>query len=169
MEVMGNMNKKTIIAIMFLISSLLYAEKPTYVGVKRCKKCHEGVQNKEVYEKWQQAPHAKAFKILKAKGEDKNPKCLVCHVTGFNDGGYQLGAPNAADFEGVQCEACHGKGSLYFKKHRMKDIQLAVSNGLLIPIEVVCTKCHNKDSPTNKEFNYKEALKIITHRYRSSY
>lgn len=163
------MKTRIIIAMVFLISSLLFAAKPTYVGAKRCKKCHEGVQNKEVYEKWQEALHAGAFKTLKAKGQEKNPKCLVCHVTGFNEGGYQIGASNAADFEGVQCEACHGKGSFYLKKHTMKDIQLAVTNGLLIPIEVVCTKCHNKDSPTFKEFNYKEALKVITHRYRSSY
>jgi hypothetical protein len=169
MEVMGNMKKRIIIAFVFIISSLLCAEKPTYVGAKRCKKCHEGVQKKEVYEKWQQAPHSRAFKTLKAKGEEKNPQCLVCHVTGFNDGGYQIGAPNAANFEGVQCEACHGKGSFYLKKHTMKDIQLAVTNGLLIPIEVTCTKCHNKNSPTFKEFNYKEAVKVITHRYRSSY
>jgi hypothetical protein len=169
MEVIGNMKNGIIIAVVFLISSLLYAEKPTYIGAKRCKKCHEGVQHKEVYEKWQQALHAGAFKTLKAKGEEKNPKCLVCHVTGYNNGGYQLGASNAGDFEGVQCEACHGKGSLYLKSHTMKDIQLAVNNGLLIPIEVVCTKCHNKDSPTFKEFNYKEALQVITHRYRSSY
>ena len=163
------MKKGIIIAVVFLIASLLYAEKPTYIGAKRCKKCHEGVQHKKVYEKWQNAAHARAFKTLKAKGEEKNPKCLVCHVTGFNDGGYQLGASNAGNFEGVQCEACHGKGSLYLKIHNMKDIQLAVTNGLLIPIEVVCTKCHNKDSPTFKEFNYNEALKKITHRYRSSY
>jgi hypothetical protein len=169
MEVIGNMKKRTIIAIMFLISSLLYAEKPTYVGARRCKKCHEGVRNKEVYEKWQQAPHASAFKTLKAKGQEKNPKCLVCHVTGFNDGGYQIGASNAGDFEGIQCEACHGKGSLYLTKHSMNDIQLAVNNGLLIPIEVVCTKCHNKASPTFKEFNFTEARKAIKHRYRSSY
>jgi len=169
MEVLGNMKKKTIAAIMFLISFLLYAEKPTYVGAKRCKTCHEGVRNKEVYEKWQHAPHARAFNTLKAKGQEKNPKCLVCHVTGFNDGGYQIGAANAEDFEGVQCESCHGKGSLYLTKHNMKDIQLAVTNGLLIPIEVVCTKCHNKDCPTFKGFNFTEARKAIRHRYRSSY
>jgi hypothetical protein len=169
MEVIGNMKKGIIIAVAFLIASLLVAEKLTYIGAKRCKKCHEGVQHKKVYEKWQNAAHAKAFKTLKAKGEDKNPKCLVCHVTGFNDGGYRLGASNAGDFEGVQCESCHGKGSLYLKRHTMKDIQLAVTNGLLIPIEVVCTKCHNKNSPSFKEFNYNEAIKVITHRYRSSY
>jgi hypothetical protein len=163
------MNKSIIILVVFLISSLLSAEKPTYVGAKRCKKCHEGVQNKEVYEKWQHALHAGAFKTLKAKGQEKNPKCLVCHVTGFNDGGYQIGASNAVDFEGVQCEACHGKGSFYLKKHTMKDIQLAVNNGLLFPIDVTCTKCHNKDSPSFKGFNYAEAVKVITHRYRSSY
>lgn len=163
------MKKGIIILALVLISSMIFSEKPTYIGAKGCKKCHEGSRNKNVYEKWQNAAHAKAFETLKAKGEHKNPRCLICHVTGFNDGGYQLGATDAADFEGVQCEACHGKGSLYLKRHTMEDIQLAINKGLLLPIEVLCTKCHNKNSPSFKKFDYNEAVKTITHRYRSSY
>jgi hypothetical protein len=154
---------------MLIITTLVHAEKPIYVGAKKCKPCHSGARNMNVYEKWEQEPHARAFETLKAKGEEKNPRCLGCHVTGFNDGGYQLNASNANEFEGVQCEACHGKGSLYMQLNRMKDPAAALLNGLLIPIEVVCTKCHNKKSPTFNGFNYQEASKRINHRYRSHY
>lgn len=150
---------------MLSISFLVHAEKPVYVGAKKCKKCHSGAKKGKVYEKWEKAVHARAFETLKAKGEEKNPKCLICHVTGLNDGGYRLNAPNAKEFEGVQCEACHGKGSIYMNVNHMNDPSAAVSNGLLYPIKVVCTKCHNKNSPTFKGFNYRESIKKINHRY----
>ena len=154
---------------MLIVSTLVPAEKPTYVGAKKCKKCHSGASNMMVYEKWERETHARAFETLKARGEEKNPQCLGCHVTGFNDGGYQLNASNANQFEGVQCEACHGKGSLYMQLSHMKDPSAAILNGLLIPIEVVCTRCHNRMSPTFKGFDYQEAIKQINHRYRSHY
>jgi hypothetical protein len=160
--------KKITWTILFLmvLFSLFYAEKADYVGAKKCRKCHSGAKNKNVYEKWEKAVHAKAFETLKAKGEEKNPRCLGCHVTGFNEGGYRVGAPNAGDFEGVQCESCHGAGSLYKGVSHMKDELEAVENGLMIPIEALCTKCHNKNSPHFKGFAYKEYMRKITHNYR---
>jgi hypothetical protein len=168
----GHMKKVVSVAILvgiLGILTLLHAEIPSYVGAKKCKGCHSGAKKMLVYEKWEKAVHARAFETLKAKGEEKNPLCLDCHVTGFNDGGYQLNASNASEFEGIQCEACHGKGSLYMKANHMKDSSEAVLKGLLIPVEVVCTKCHNKRSPNFKGFNYQESLKRINHRYRTHY
>lgn len=157
--------KKFILKLVLVLMAFspVFAERPVYVGAKKCKGCHVGPKNGKVYEKWGNAVHARAFQTLKAKGEEKNPRCLYCHVTGFNDGGYKIGAPNAADFEGVQCESCHGKGSLYKKASIMKRVDLAVESGMIIPMESLCTKCHNEDSPTFKGFNYNEAVKVITH------
>ena len=44
----------------------------------------------------------------------EDPKCLRCHVTGTISDTAQRGnvLPSAADFEGVQCEMCHGVGKL---------------------------------------------------------
>lgn len=151
---------------LMLLFALCFAEQADYVGAKKCRSCHSGVKNKNVYEKWEKAVHAKAFETLKAKGEEKNPKCLGCHVTGFNEGGYKLGAANAADFEGVQCESCHGPGSLYKSVSHMKDESEAVEQGLMIPIDALCTTCHNQNSPHFKGFNYDEYVKRITHTYR---
>jgi hypothetical protein len=127
--------------------------------------CHKGEKKGMVFEKWEQSQHAKAFESLKAKGEDKNPKCLECHVTGFNAGGYKVGDANAASLEGVQCEACHGPGSGYKSLSIMKDKKMAMQNGLIDPNEALCKKCHNEKSPTFKGFNFKECSAKIDHKY----
>ncbi|MCP5048858.1 MAG: cytochrome C554 [bacterium] len=152
---------------LLFVFSLAYSADFTYVGVKKCKLCHKGVKKGEVYEKWMSAKHSKAFETLKKKndGSDKNPKCLECHTTGYDKGGYKIGDANAAKFEGVQCESCHGAGSAYKKMKVMKSRDESVKNGMLIPNEESCKKCHNKKSPTFKGFDFKEAMKKIDHRF----
>jgi hypothetical protein len=163
---MIKMKRLILIAVCFMVAlSLVYAGDNTYVGTSKCKMCHKGAKKGEVFEKWEKSPHAKAFETLKAKGEEKNPKCLECHVTGFNAGGYKIGDADAAKFEGVGCESCHGPGSAYKSMSIMKDKAKAVANGLIMPTEAACTKCHNKNSPTFKGFDFKEYFKKIDHTY----
>ncbi len=150
--------------IVFVFCGLTFSAD--YIGAKKCKMCHKSEKKGKVYGKWMESTHAKAFETLKKKGEDKNPKCLECHTTAFNKGGYKIGDANAAKFEGVQCEVCHGAGSAYKKMSIMKDKAKSIENGLIVPDEALCKKCHNKNSPTFKGFNYKEALKKIDHIYR---
>lgn len=148
--------------------SMAYAEKTEYIGVDKCKGCHKGSENWNVFEIWEKSLHARAFETLKAKGEEKNPKCLPCHTTGYGEGGYKPGTPNASTFEGVQCESCHGPGSLYKRSNHMKDVFNAVGKGLIIPMESLCIKCHNSDSPHFKGFDYESAVKKIEHLYGKS-
>lgn len=159
---------KKILLVMIVVSflaALTIAGDYTYIGVKKCKMCHKGEKKGMVFEKWEQNVHAKAFETLKAKGEDKNPACLGCHTTGFGASGYAVGADNAAIFEGVQCEACHGPGSAYKSMSVMKDPAKAKENGLWTITEETCKKCHNEKSPTFKGFNFAEASKKIDHKY----
>lgn len=159
--------KKLLLAIVVIcfVLSMVHAGDFTYIGVKKCKMCHKGEKKGEVYEKWQKGPHVGAFESLKKKGSEKDPKCLECHVTGFNSGGYKIGDENAAKFEGVQCESCHGPGSAYKKISIMKDKKKAIENGLIEPNEELCKKCHNKNSPDFKGFDVKEYMKKIDHTY----
>jgi hypothetical protein len=160
------MKRFFLIAVCFMVVvSMVYAGDFTYIGAKKCKMCHKGAKKGEVFEKWEKSPHAKAFETLKTKGEDKNPKCLECHVTGFNTGGYKVGDAKAAEFEGVGCESCHGPGSAYRKMSVMKDRQKSIENGMVVPNEETCKKCHNEKSPTFKGFNFNDFLKKIDHRY----
>ncbi|MCP4213532.1 MAG: cytochrome C554, partial [bacterium] len=150
-----------ILMVTFFALTLVQAGDFKYVGAKKCKMCHKGAKKGEVFEKWQKGLHAGAFEKLKAKGEEKNPKCLECHTTAFDKGGYKVGDANASKFEGVQCESCHGPGSAYKKMSVMKDQKQSIANGMVVPTEEVCKKCHNKNSPTFKGFDYKEYLKKI--------
>ena len=150
------MKRFFLIAVCFMVVvSMVHAGDFTYVGAKKCKMCHKGAKKGEVWEKWEKGPHAKAFETLKAKGEEKNPKCLECHV-----------ADASVDpTEGVGCEACHGPGSAYKKMSVMKDKKKAMESGLIEPTEAVCKKCHNEKSPTFKGFKYDEWAKKIDHTY----
>lgn len=116
-----------------------------YIGAKKCKICH-----KDVFTSWEKTVHAKAFDLLKPE-EQKKEECTVCHITGTTVKGAVL--------EGVQCEGCHGPGADYKKKKIMQDKELAIKNGLVIPTEETCVRCHNKKSPTFKSFDFEKQIK----------
>lgn len=136
-------------------------QSPSYVGVSKCKTCHLAQFNI-----WSKSAHAKAHEVL---GEDAgNPECLPCHSTGLEG----PRDPRAGDMSGVQCEVCHGPGSLYkspmimSKSRYQRDPEVArkkaLAAGLVLPGEKVCTSCHNEKSPTFKGFDfnaYKEKIK----------
>ncbi|MEE9442798.1 MAG: multiheme c-type cytochrome [candidate division Zixibacteria bacterium] len=123
------------------------AKKHEYVGVKKCKVCHK---KDGIFESWSATTHATVYDKLtdadKAKDEYKK-----YYTTGVDVKGVLL--------EEVQCEACHGAGSDYKKKAIMEDREKAVANGLVIPDEKTCKKCHNEKAPgklgeTGKTFDF---------------
>ncbi len=143
--------------LMFMIgfSSMAYAGAK-YVGVKRCRMCHF-----KQYKVWKNTKHAKAFSALKPD-EQKNPKCYKCHTTGPD-----------AKLENVQCEACHGPGSEYskpsimnrskYKANKEAQRKRAIEAGLILPKEDTCKRCHNKESPFYKEFDFQKYWEKIKH------
>ena len=156
------------------------AEKAAYIGVEACGKCHKRASTGDQLGKWQSAGHSKAYvtlaspeaaKIAKERGiadAQKDGKCLKCHVTAHGvDPALIEPAPEGKKgfvvADGVQCEACHGPGSLYQSRSTMKSREASVAAGLMIPNEKTCIKCHNKESPTFKGFNYEEMVKKISH------
>jgi hypothetical protein len=141
--------------------SVLVAADAQYVGQTKCKACHLNE-----HKVWAASAHAKAIEALKP--EDRKPECLGCHTTGS-------GKPAAAgaDLNGVQCEACHGPGSLYksmdvmskskYQADRAAAHQKSVDAGLIIPDEKNCTSCHNQKSPNFKGFDFAAAKEKIKH------
>ncbi|NIM97059.1 MAG: cytochrome C554 [candidate division Zixibacteria bacterium] len=145
-----------------------------YVGNTWCKTCHNSEGKGKIWDKWASTKHATAYATLAnqeskkiAKEMDiedpqKDAKCLVCHVTGY-------GQPTTGKYsleEGVSCEGCHGPGEVYYTKHgREKERELALKSGFVPqPDEELCVTCHNKKSPTYKEFKFKEVFTVIEHR-----
>lgn len=146
-----------------------------YVGVKKCKICHNNKKlGGEEYKIWVESKHAKAYetlgteeakKIAKEKGIE-NPqedgRCLKCHTIAYGVDKKWIG-DDVTKEEGVSCEACHGPGGDYKDKETMKDKQKAIEKGLIIPNEVTCKSCHNEESPSYKEFKYDEFTEKIKH------
>ena len=140
----------------------------SYIGNKGCKMCHQGAKNGEIYEKWATTGHAKAFANLPAEAKT-NKECFACHTTGYGKaGGYAPDAKNAAELEGVGCEACHGPGSDYKALSVMKDPAKAKAAGLIAPDEKVCVACHVGKVPEGHKalpkFDFATAVKKVEHK-----
>ncbi len=170
-------------------------EAPSYLGADSCRKCHLAQ-----YDTWRQSKMASSFEALKpcdlATYEGKNlaerrksagldpgkdyraePRCLKCHTTGYGrPGGYpekvtEENRALAAKREGVQCEACHGPGSLYVPFFRDKDNEKYRRSevrklGLSLPDRGTCIACHNKDSPfAPEEFDFDKMKAKGTHQH----
>ena len=156
-----------------LASGTLMAQNFKYIGASKCKMCHVKPATGEQYNIWLKGPHAGAMKTLASDEAKKiatekgiadpttDAACTKCHstVAGVDS---KLIASAKMD-EGVSCESCHGPGSMYKGASVMKNRELAMSKGMIIPDEALCKTCHNEESPTYKEFNYTEMLAKIAH------
>ncbi|MBW2086854.1 MAG: hypothetical protein JRI54_12630 [Deltaproteobacteria bacterium] len=148
---------------LLLGSDISFADEPEYVGVLKCKGCH-----KKQYAAWLEEKHSQAMSSL-SEAEQKDARCLECHTTG-----YGKPAKTGARLENVQCESCHGPGSLFkrprimnrrrFREDREKARQAALAAGLIEPTEKVCLKCHGNQPPAFKEFNFREAVEKVNHK-----
>jgi hypothetical protein len=144
------------------ISLISGAGTAKYSGQAKCKTCHL-----KQHKVWRVAKHANALETLPEK-DRTNPECLACHTTG-----YGKTAAEGVDLAGVQCEACHGPGSVYksmkimSKKAYRADPaaahQKAVEAGLIIPDKTTCLRCHNDKSPTFKGFDEAAMMEKIKH------
>jgi hypothetical protein len=95
------------------------SREPAYVGVGSCTQCHA-----EAAVFWAQTRHAHAYETLVAVKKQYSLDCISCHVTGWQQPGgvcridrTAVGSPGIAKRgvgrQDVQCEACHGPGSLH--------------------------------------------------------
>ena len=176
-------------------SVLMAGDTAEYVGANNCKMCHKSEEKGNMHGIWSETKHADALatlttdaalKYAEERGLEIPPsesgECLVCHTTGYGQGGYELlSAEFIADeankravkknkaLENVTCEVCHGAGKNYKSKKVMTAIFdgtiTADSVGLLMPTEETCLGCHNEKSPGYKEFVFEERLAKIAHPY----
>ncbi len=146
--------------LLFLGSTGLKAQDFEYMGVKKCKMCHNKPATGAQYKQWSESKHAHAMESLKGD-EAKDPKCLKCHATAGSVDPSLIVSLTVE--EGVSCESCHGPGSKYFPNAIMKNREKALENGMVIPDEKTCIACHNEESPHFKGFNYEEYKAKIVH------
>jgi hypothetical protein len=156
-----------------------------YIGSAKCKLCHNLADNGNQFDVWTKSKHAEAFKTLatdaakKAGAErqvadpQKDDKCLKCHVTGFGLEADQFDKKFDRT-AGVQCETCHGPGEAHMKTRLAAaatetnadpKVRKVVPEGemLIKKGPELCLGCHNKDSPSFKNFCYGERFTKIAH------
>ncbi|HEY4187973.1 MAG TPA: multiheme c-type cytochrome, partial [Polyangia bacterium] len=98
--------------------------------------------------------HAQAWKTLVDGGKQADYKCIGCHVTGFGQvGGSSLGFTKR--LESVQCETCHGPGSLHVAGEGNEQ-PLAIKRQTP---ETVCLGCHTEQH--SDTFQYEAYLRDI--------
>jgi 2',3'-cyclic-nucleotide 2'-phosphodiesterase (5'-nucleotidase family) len=105
--------------------------EPGYVGIDMCATCHE--EPKKV---WDKTSHATAYGTLSKQFKEYNLDCVSCHVTGYDRPGGST-VTHVDDLKDVQCEVCHGPGSLHAAKPEKVKIPVAK------PTTDVCLSCHH--------------------------
>jgi len=110
----------------------------SYVGRARCEKCH-----KPAVEFWRHTVHAGAWKTLVDVDKQYNYDCTGCHVTGFGKpGGAHLGSIEKRGLTDVQCEVCHGPGSVHVAEDGLEEPKTLT----LRPADRFCAEaCHTKE------------------------
>jgi len=123
--------------------------RASYVGIAKCAGCH-----KAAVTFWNHTVHAQAWKTLVDGGKQADYKCVSCHVTGFGQvGGSSLGFTKK--LESVQCEVCHGPGSLHVLGEGNEQ-PLAIKRDTP---ETVCLGCHTEQH--SDTFSYVPYLRDI--------
>jgi hypothetical protein len=102
-----------------------------YVGIDSCTNCHE-----EPRKVWDQTKHAHAYATLSTQFKEFNLDCVSCHVSGYDRPGGST-VTHVEDLKDVQCEACHGPGSLHTAKPEKVHMPVAKPGG------DVCLSCHH--------------------------
>lgn len=163
----------SLFTLILLMGGIVPAQTFKYIGADKCKMCHNKPATGDQYAKWAGSLHAKSLKTLSSQASldyakkngiadpTKEAKCLKCHSTFDAVAANLRGGILATD--GVSCESCHGPGSSYKSPTIMKDLAMAQKNGLIMPAKEVCLKCHNKENPFFKEFNFETAAAKIAH------
>lgn len=104
--------------------------QPSYVGIDGCKTCH--VSEKAF---WDKTSHAGAYATLSSQSKEFNLDCVGCHVTGYDrPGGSSV--THVERLTNVQCEVCHGPGSIHAAKP-------TVAMPFPRPAPDSCVTCHH--------------------------
>ena len=121
-----------------------------YVGTEACSDCHQ-----DQVDQWKTTVHAGAWKTLVDRGQQFDYECIGCHVTGWTQpGGSNLSHND--NLRDVQCETCHGPGSIHVAKGGLEKPYAVVRN----PDKQLCaSQCHTTEH--SDTFQYEAYLRDI--------
>jgi Cytochrome c554 and c-prime len=101
-----------------------------FVGARACAGCHAAIAAD-----WATSPHAQAFDRLKSAGKESAADCIACHTTGAGQAGGFASDLTRLALAGVQCESCHGPGSIHTRLPDRRTIRRDVA-------DATCATCH---------------------------
>ncbi|MFO7566708.1 MAG: cytochrome c family protein [Enhygromyxa sp.] len=122
------------------------AGQASYVGIEACADCHD-----EAVTMWKTTVHARGYETLVSANKQYDLSCVGCHVTGFREPGGSEVVENH-HLQAVQCEQCHGPGSLHVEDPSSANIRLEAPSNL-------CLGCHTPEH--SDTFEYEPYLRDI--------
>lgn len=108
----------------------------SYVGNEQCDACHT-----EESELWAKTRHAAAYGTLVNANKQFDLSCVGCHVTAFREPGGSEVVENAK-LQNIQCEQCHGPGSLHVAVPEKRGKANAIRRETAVD---VCKECHTPE------------------------
>ena len=127
-------------------------QEAAFVGASLCSACH-----KDEFAQWRQTRHARACDSLYKDQRQFMPACQTCHTTGYGHStGYdpKVGTP---EFRNVQCEGCHGPGSVHSLNPTKSNVRPGKDPAL-------CRRCHDTANSPQFERQQQRYFDLINHR-----
>ncbi|MDD5347317.1 MAG: cytochrome c family protein [Candidatus Omnitrophica bacterium] len=124
-----------VVTVVVLQAFLAAAEQATYVGLEKCRGCHD-----KEYKDFQARKFAKAWTILEMRGKSTDAECLKCHATGYGQPGGFTSEEATPHLKYKQCEACHGPGSIHANNPGDKAAHELMRT--YVRDKDVCIQCH---------------------------
>ena len=121
----------------------------SYIGAEACSDCHD-----EAYQFWKHTPHAGAYASLSTQHKEFNLDCVSCHVTGYEKPGGTT-VTHVDKLTDVQCEVCHGPGSLHAANP--KDPAALVRS----PPKTLCAPACHHPPHVQQSWSVEDSWKII--------
>jgi hypothetical protein len=118
-----------------------------YVGVDACTDCHDDARKV-----WNKTSHSQAYASLQKGFKEYNLDCVSCHVAGYDKPGGST-VTHTDKLRDVQCENCHGPGSLHVAN------PMKIGSIVAKPKADVCVSCHHP--PHVEAFDATEKMKLI--------
>lgn len=122
-----------------------------YIGPRSCRVCH-----RDFYNGRKEDLHFHTFKKIVNAGYANEPKCLGCHATGYGVLTGFTDEKKTAQLVGIECEGCHGPGSVHMRRNDGGGFLAGVDNP--DRIERMCKACHTER--WNKAFPMKDFRKV---------
>lgn len=122
----------------------------SYIGGEQCSACHDAAE-----QHWATTRHAGAYETLVKVNKQFDLSCVGCHVTGFRQpGGSEV--VEVAGLEDVQCEVCHGPGSIHAETPEKAGKAFGIRREAAVD---VCLQCHTSEH--SDTFNYEAYLRDV--------